>query len=307
MFHKFLLHKVGIGLVVTGLVFSSSTSVFAQSEAVNSEPTVTVDANTASHRLFLPVVQSEAATEVSVADCGSPSCYLPPDPPTCSGNYSVVQFSGYLWVSMDEVHTGNLKYSCRYAWVDTNGALHLKMARTSGAGWQCANLISNEQTFGFGTYEWQIYGQLEQLDPNLVLRLGTKPANASTYSIATEFSHGGVSSNPVGHYTINQSGTFQGPAFRVPTLPRPGLSTHRFTWESKKIQFQSLVSSTYGEFANWNFAQPILPMNIPQQPMGVRLDFCFSSGQTQYLQSYADSTEIVINQFKFTPALTTTG
>lgn len=298
MFYKFLLPKIGTLLVIVGLVFSSSSSSFAQSEPVNPEPIVTVDANTANNQLFLPLVQSGLATEVSAADCAS--CNLPPAPSACPGNYSAVQFSGYLWVSMDEVHSGNLNYSCRYAWVDTNGSLHLKIAQTS-AGWHCANLISNEQTFGFGMYEWQISGQLEQLDPNLVLRLGTKPASGSTYSIATEFSHGGVSSNPVGHYTVNQSGTFQGPAFRVPTLSRPALSTHRFTWESKKVQFQSLVSYTNSEFANWNFTQPILPMNIPQQPMGVRLDFCFTSGQTQSLQSYADSTEVVIHQFKYTP------
>jgi hypothetical protein len=298
MLHKSLFHKIGLGLVIASLVLTPSTSVFAQSEAVNAEPVVATDADTARNQVFLPLVHGSSAAEVTAADCSTLVACLPPPSP-CPGSYSVTQFSGYLWVSMDEVHTGNLKYSCRNAWVDTNGDLHLKLART-GIGWYCANLISNEQTFGFGHYEWQIYGQLEQLDPNIVLRVGTKPASASPYAIATEFSHGGVSSNPAGHYTVNQAGTFQGPAFRVPTLPRPGLSTHRFTWGPGNIQFQSVDSYTNSEFANWNFA-PRTSLNIPQQQMGVRLDFCLSSGQGDTTPLLM--TEVVIHQFKYTPLL----
>lgn len=288
MFYKFSLPKIGTLLVIAGLMFSSSSSVFAQAEAVNPEPIVTVDATTAGHSLFLPLVQSDSATEVTAADT-----HL---------TMALIHFSGYDWV----VKTNNLypNYALSNVWLDTNSDLHLKINQSSVNSWSCAGLVSL-QSFGFGQYEWQINGQIAQFNPNVVLKLGSKELSESPNGIAIEFARWGVSNNRVGNYTVNQSSrsgnyttTYN---FSVPPLVQPFATTHRFTWQSpQNIQFQSVKG--YNDrnqiaFANWTFGSPIPLLNILQQPMPVYMDFCFFSGTPMTAQA----TEVVIHQFKYTP------
>lgn len=60
MFTKFWVRKAGNVLITAGLVLALSTSTFAQSAEVAADPTITADGDTASHHLFLPLVQDSA-------------------------------------------------------------------------------------------------------------------------------------------------------------------------------------------------------------------------------------------------------
>lgn len=83
MLHKFLRHKVGIGLVIAGLVLVPSASVFAQAEGNGVDPTVSTEAQSnptamgvtagevgqplenASHQVFLPLVAASVTDNVA--------------------------------------------------------------------------------------------------------------------------------------------------------------------------------------------------------------------------------------------------
>ncbi len=66
MTYKLLPHKLGTLLVIAGLMLSLSASIFAQSEEVEADAANTeqADGNTASKRVFLPLMQNDASTDV---------------------------------------------------------------------------------------------------------------------------------------------------------------------------------------------------------------------------------------------------
>lgn len=51
--------------------------------------------------------------------------------------------------------------------------MHLKLSAVKG-NWYAAELATT-QRLGFGTYQWQLIGRIDQLDPNVVLGLFTYP------------------------------------------------------------------------------------------------------------------------------------
>ena len=63
MFCKFLVRKVGNGLLAAGLILALSTSAFAQSAPVDAGPTSAPDARLESHPQFLPLVQNQGEAE----------------------------------------------------------------------------------------------------------------------------------------------------------------------------------------------------------------------------------------------------
>jgi hypothetical protein len=70
MISKFWLYKLGTLLVIAGLVLSLSTSTFAQSAEVDADAANTeqADVKRVSNGVFLPLMQNDSATDVTVTD-----------------------------------------------------------------------------------------------------------------------------------------------------------------------------------------------------------------------------------------------
>jgi hypothetical protein len=112
MFHKFLLHKIGIGLVVAGLLLTPAASVFAQANEPNDDPVSVVadeveagnDIDSASNRVFLPLIQADLATDVIAADINFDFCK------TQAANATLTLGSGVSSVNSTSnvVYSGNL-------------------------------------------------------------------------------------------------------------------------------------------------------------------------------------------------------
>jgi len=188
--------------------------------------------------------------------------------------------------------------------VDESGDLHLILTRAED-GWHSAEVTMN-QRLGFGKYQFQVIGAIDQLDPNVVLGLFNYPTEEvgpdGTNEIDIEFAHWGDPAAPIGNFTVwpTQAGIMQ-ISNSFPVDINGSYTTHRFLWESQQIFFQSLhshVDDNENEFANWLF-QPDQPSTyISQQPMPVHINLWLFRGMPP---TDGNEVEIIIHSFIFIP------
>lgn len=220
-----------------------------------------------------------------------------------------LQFAGYTWeVRAGDGGPGPNQWSAQNVWVDAKGYLHLKLSSIKGK-WYAAEL-STTQRLGFGTYQWQLIGRVDQLDPNVVLGLFTYPTADvgpdGTNEIDIEFARWGNAAWPNLNYTVWPAR--QGPTPQTETseaVLMGNASTHRFTWHANKVFFQSLhghTSTNPTVFHQWTFTSRQPQREIPQQSLPVHMNLWLVDGQPP---TNGQPVEIVIRTFTYTPAKTT--
>ena len=82
-----------------------------------------------------------------------------------------IEWGGYTWTLAGGHNKapGPNNWEPKNVWVDSDGALNLKIDSNGSAG------IMSKEKFGFGTYTWIVEGDLYQLDPNIVLGMFQYP------------------------------------------------------------------------------------------------------------------------------------
>jgi hypothetical protein len=218
----------------------------------------------------------------------------------------LIQFSGYEWMVRDNGLSGPgpNKWSGSNVWLDNVGDLHLKITHTEN-GWYCAE-VTTTQRLGFGKYQFQVIGQIDQLDPNIVLGLFNYPTGDvgpdGTNEIDIEYAHWGNAEWPIGNFTAwpAESGLDQ-ISQSFPVQLNGTYSTHRFIWESQQIFFQSLHGhndNNDNEISNWLF-KPQEPLRaIPQQAMPIHINLWLFEGKSPV---DGKEVEIIIHSFTFIP------
>ncbi|MFN8490091.1 MAG: glycoside hydrolase family 16 protein [Caldilineaceae bacterium] len=215
-----------------------------------------------------------------------------------------IQFAGYSWqVRSDTGDPGPNIWDANNVWVDAQG-LHLKLSHV-GNQWHAAELYMTS-ALGFGTYQWQIIGPVDKLDPNIVLGLFNYPDNApdGTNEIDIEFSRWGDPTADNLNYTVypaadpNIASTSNTYNFTL----NGTYTTHRFNWTTNQVLYQSLNGHTdtnTNEFHRWLF-QPSQPkVSIPQQALPVHMNLWLVKGQAP---TNNQEVEIIIKSFTFIPA-----
>ena len=88
--------------------------------------------------------------------------------------------------------------------IDGNGDLHLSITNVGGT-WYCAEIGSTD-TFGFGTFQWQLATAVDNLDANVVLGLFVYGPTAlgpdGTHEIDVEYARFGSATADNGWWTI---------------------------------------------------------------------------------------------------------
>lgn len=218
---------------------------------------------------------------------------------------TTVQFSGYTWTirntgSSTEGPGPNI-FSGNNAWVDSNGWLHLKISKnTSTNKWNCAEIYST-QSFGYGTYQWQVEGAIGSLDKNIVLGLFNYSGNDGFDEMDIEFARWGNSSWPNLNYTVwpaTSSSKSDWNYTKDFTLTGGTYTTHRFTRNSNSVVFKSL-NGFYNDdtnlFASATCSSPT--WSISTLGMPVHMNLWLFDGNAP---SDAKEVEIIIHSFKFT-------
>lgn len=221
---------------------------------------------------------------------------------TCSAKS--LKFAGRQWTvrGTGDGGPGPNHWSDKNVFVDAEGLLHLKLTRQQDR-WECAEAFTDER-LGFGSYQFQVIGRVDQLDPNIVLGLFNYPTADvgpdSTNEIDIEFSRWGKADGPPGSYAVYPAKA--GVPHKSQTFPiklSGDYSTHRFQWRSNRIDFLSLHGHRDDnklEFARWSL-QPKDPREaVGQQPMPVHINlWCFQGKPPQN----GKEVELVIKSFKF--------
>jgi hypothetical protein len=211
---------------------------------------------------------------------------------------TTLNFSGYEWTTSSGpiFHAGSRNFfDPSNAWVDKNGALHLRISGSSGQ-WTSAELKLN-RSLGYGTYRFQVE-DTTHLEPSAVLTLVTWDGvgtERNRRELDVELSRWGFVDNTNVHYVVQP---YYVPAnfvrFRVP----PGVFTHSFRWEPGQVTFSTMTGS--GDAAGGRLInQHVFTSGVPS-PEGqtVRLSlYVFARGQVPL----KDGNEVVIDKFEYLP------
>ncbi len=191
--------------------------------------------------------------------------------------------------------------------VDDKG-LHLSIRQHDGV-WSAAEVVLLGPPLGFGTYEFEIEGDLANLDSNAVLGLFNYPASPDigpdgTNEIDIEFSQWGDRSNPNRlNWNIHPARADGENGHHAIPLELDGpTSTHRFIWSAQSIAYASF-SGTAAEgnlapIGEWTYAPADFARDIPQQPLGVHLNLWLVEGRAP---ASGEPVEITIRAARYTP------
>ncbi|MDO9255281.1 MAG: T9SS type A sorting domain-containing protein [Bacteroidales bacterium] len=213
---------------------------------------------------------------------------------------TTIQFSGITW----NVRNGsggpgpNLwSDSPNSVWVDADGQLHLKI-RKVGSTYYCSEIYA-QQSFGHGEYRFYVAGNVGNYDPEIVAGLFTYETD--TREIDIEFSRWGNPANMDGWFTIQP--VVAGNQQNFTMNQASDSSTHKFTWGSSNIFFQSYkghyetLPATENLIKEWNYTGNYIP------PVGnerLHINFWLFGGHSPVNQQEA---ELVITSV-FVPSLT---
>jgi hypothetical protein len=219
-----------------------------------------------------------------------------------------VDFAGYTWlVRSYGGGPGPNEWREANVVVDADG-LHLTIQQ-DGEVWTCAEVLMMGDPLGFGTYEFEVTGDLAALDTNAVLGLFNYPGSGEigpdgTNEIDIEIAQWGDLQNPNrlnwNIYPAVEGGGKGNHALPL-SLPAGG-STHRFTWSAQSIDyasFEGLASAGATQpIGSWTYAPAEPARDIPQSPLVVHMNLWLTQGRPP---SDGQPVRVTINDFRFTP------
>jgi hypothetical protein len=221
---------------------------------------------------------------------------------------SPLKWMGHDWTVTNGGMAGVARGRPSNVQVDSNGHLHLMITRT-GTKVTAGELFSDDR-MGFGTYQWEIQGPVDRMDPHAVLGLfpygpedgiGVDGEN----EIDIEFSKwgntlcgGGCNADFTIYPSTGNLGV--GPTeedFNV-NLGGGELVTARMTWSSTSITETVMsglqpLGTTRNVLQTWTFAPSDYTVRIPQQPAPVGMNlWCFR-------RKVAASQAVTIRSFQY--------
>lgn len=209
-----------------------------------------------------------------------------------------IQFSGYEWrVRTAPSHRGSRDnpYEAANAWTDRDGAMHLRIAKTSGR-WSCAE-VSLVRSLGYGTYSF-VVRDTGHLEPGAVFSIFTYDyARADQYygEMAVEISQWGNPAIKNAQYVVQP---FWVPANVVRFAAPAGVVTHSFRWEPGRVEFRTVRGSqTIGSASP--VAEHVFVAGVATHGVeSVRANLYVYGPAHQPLEKGA---EVVIDKFEYLP------
>ena len=155
---------------------------------------------------------------------------------------TTLQFAGYTWnIVNGEAGPGPNWWSSECAYLDTNGYLHLDIAKTNieqygttVKDWVCGGLFS-QQTMGYGSYIWYIEQKVDDLNPNAVAGLFTYEDDY--HEVDIEFTEAFTDGAANFNYSVQPADPHQ--TFKEWRNQTEQTSTHGFTWNPGRVDFFS--------------------------------------------------------------------
>jgi hypothetical protein len=222
-----------------------------------------------------------------------------------------LSFSGYTWTisdsGTDTQGPGPNQFSSSNAYVDANGYLHLELTKnTTTKAWQCAS-VELTQSLGYGTYQWQVEGRIDQLDPNVVFAMFNYSGVDGYDEMDIEYSKWGNAKNKTNLdfnlYPARGSKASNSEVTASVTLTQT-YTTHRLIRSANEVDFQSLAGfqdDNTNLYASKSFYSP--PTSISTLAMPPYMNLWLYQGKAP---SNGKNVEVIIHNFTFTPATSNT-
>jgi hypothetical protein len=221
---------------------------------------------------------------------------------------NTLHWMGRDWILTNGGMAGVVKGDPANVFLDAKGYLHLRIINRDGI-YTAAELFTSEN-LGFGTYQWQIEGPVDKMDPTTVLGLFNYGARSgigvdAENEIDIEFSqwnntcHGCNADFTFYPATGNKS---LGPMEDNFTYTPNGstLTTARFEWSSTRIVGTIMsglqpVGSTGQVLQTLTFSPPDFTARIPQVPLPLGMNlWCFKA-------TPSSDQEVILRSFQFVP------
>jgi len=200
-------------------------------------------------------------------------------------------FSGHEWMVRTTPATpaGSRNfYDAANAWVDDNGFLHLRIAK-SARGWTSAE-VDLTRSLGYGTYSFVVSG-ISQLDPAAVLSISTVDDATPNAELDIEISRWGESGGQNSQYVVQP---YYVPANVLRFLSPDGPLTYSFNWEPGRVKFQTVRGNGSDAVATHVFTS-----GVPSPGREtVRLNLYVFDNRPVRLQRGG---EVIIERFEYLP------
>ncbi len=206
-------------------------------------------------------------------------------------------FSGYEWRIRDAPSDrgGGNDYDASNAWTDSNGALHLRIAKVAGK-WTCSE-VTLTRNFGYGTYSF-VVRDTSHLDPAAVFTMftwdyaGSDPNNRE---MDIEVSRWGDPTTKNAQYVVKPFYVPENASrFAVPS----GALTHSFRWEPGRVLFRTVRGPESGTKAA-PIAEHVFTSGVPSPGVeSVRMNLYIFHLVKEPLQK---ENEVVIEKFEYLP------
>ncbi len=216
-----------------------------------------------------------------------------------------IEFGGYTWtVRSGRGGPGPNAWDESNVWIDVATNLHLRISQRDGK-WSCAE-VTMRKRLGFGRYQFQVSGRLDQLDDNVVLGLFNYPTGDvglnATHEIDIEFARWGNHKNPMGNYTVwPVEKSLKQVSNSFPFTLAGDRTTHWFVWSREGVKFRSLQGHHDNdggeEIAGWIYSPDEPTRRISQQSMPIHINLWLFKGLAP---KNGQEVEVIIHQFKFT-------
>ncbi|MBL4677022.1 MAG: glycoside hydrolase family 16 protein [Mucilaginibacter sp.] len=217
---------------------------------------------------------------------------------------ATIQFSGYTWnVKNTGTNTqgpGPNYWNQQNVWVDANGWLHLKLAKnTTTNKWECAE-VSSTTNFGYGAYQWQVDGAVDQLDRNVVLGFFNYNGVDGLHEMDIEFAKWGVATNLPLNYTVYPPAAGGSTFHQTYNFNLSGgtYTTHRFKRTSSSVVFKALGGFYDNDTNLFQTATCASPYAVSTLSMPIYMNLWLFQGNAPVNNA---NVEVVIHSFKFTP------
>jgi len=128
------------------------------------------------------------------------------------------------------------------AWTDSNGWLHLKLARQPSGEFACVEVTATGR-FGFGDYAFEVEGPIGAIDKNVVLGLFLYPPRDvgpdGTNEIDIEIARWGLQDAPQVHYTAWYRSRKGSRSARTQVPDDLTRATFGMTWRHELVRWES--------------------------------------------------------------------
>jgi hypothetical protein len=209
-----------------------------------------------------------------------------------------LMFSGYEWRirNAPSDRGGGNNYDAGNAWTDSDGALHLRIAKASGE-WTCAE-VTLTRSFGYGTYTF-VVRDITELDAAAVFTMFTwdyAGADPNHREMSIEITRWGDS-------TTSKDAQYVVQPFYVPenvsrfSAPS-GVLTHSFHWEPGRVTFRTVRGSRAGGKGDL-VAEHVFTSGVPTPGVeSPRMNLYIFRFAKKPLQKEA---EVIVDKFEYLP------